>query len=50
MNLPLFIARRINSANDARRKGSRPATRIATAGVAIGHAVMLVSASVVFGF
>lgn len=50
MNLPLFIARRIYSANDARRKVSRPAMRIATAGVAIGLAVMLVSVSVVFGF
>lgn len=50
MNLPLFIARRIYSANDARCKVSRPAMRIATAGVAIGLAVMLVSVSVVFGF
>lgn len=50
MNLPLFIARRIYSANDARQKVGRPAMRIATAGVAIGIAVMLVSVSVVFGF
>lgn len=50
MNLPLFIARRIYSANDARQKVGRPAMRIATAGVAIGLAVMLVSVSVVFGF
>lgn len=51
MNLPLFISRRIYSAqgND-RRKVSRPAIRIATAGVAIGLAVMIVSVSVVFGF
>lgn len=50
MNLPLFIARRIYSANDARQKVGRPAMRIATAGVAIGLAVMLVSVSVVLGF
>lgn len=50
MNLPLFIARRIYSAKDARQKVGRPAMRIATAGVAIGLAVMLVSVSVVFGF
>ena len=50
MNLPLFIARRIYSANDARQKVGRPAMLIATAGVAIGLAVMLVSVSVVFGF
>lgn len=50
MNLPLFIAKRIYSANDARQKVSRPAMRIATVGVAIGLAVMLVSVSVVFGF
>lgn len=50
MNLPLFIARRIYSANDARQKVGRPAMRIATAGVAIGLTVMLVSVSVVFGF
>lgn len=50
MNLPLFIAKRIYSANDARQKVGRPAMRIATVGVAIGLAVMLVSVSVVFGF
>lgn len=50
MNLPLFIAKCIYSANDARQKVGRPAMRIATVGVAIGLAVMLVSVSVVFGF
>lgn len=50
MNLPLFIARRIYSDNDAAQKVSRPAIRIATAGVAIGLAVMIVSVSIVFGF
>jgi len=50
MNLPLFIARRIYSDNDANRKVSRPAIRIATTGVAIGLAVMIVSVCIVFGF
>lgn len=50
MNLPLFIARRIYSANGEQQKVSRPAIRIATAGVAIGLAVMIVSVSIVLGF
>ena len=50
MNFPLFIARRIYSDQGDKRKVSRPAIRIATAGVAIGLAVMLISVSVVFGF
>lgn len=50
MNLPLFIARRIYSNNGAGRKVSRPAIRIATTGVAIGLAVMIVSVCIVFGF
>ena len=50
LNLPLFIARRINGAEDVRRQVSRPAIRIATIGVAIGLAVMIVTVSVVFGF
>ncbi len=50
MNLPLFIARRINGSADRRREVSRPAIRIATIGVAIGLAVMIVTVSVVFGF
>lgn len=50
MNLPLFIAKHLYSATDSRQKVSRPAMRIATAGVAIGMAVMLISVSVVFGF
>ena len=50
MNLPLFIARRIYHDEDDRRKVSRPAIRIATAGVAIGLAVMIVSVCVVLGF
>ena len=50
MNFPLYIARRIYKEQGDRRKVSRPAIRIATAGVAIGLAVMLISVSVVFGF
>lgn len=50
MNLPLFIARRIYGDESDNRHISRPAIRIATIGVAIGLAVMLVTVSVVFGF
>lgn len=50
MNLPLFIAGKIYKASESGKKVSRPAIRIATAGVAIGLAVMLVSVSIVMGF
>ena len=50
MNLPLFIARRINGSEPHNREVSRPAIRIATIGVAIGLAVMIITVSVVFGF
>lgn len=50
MNFPLFIAKRIYSDNTNKRKVSRPAIRIATIGVAVGLAVMIISASVVVGF
>lgn len=50
MNLPLFIAKRIYRDNGDRQKVSRPAIRIATIGVAIGLAVMIVTVSVVLGF
>ena len=50
MNLPLFIAKKIYSSNDTGTKVSRPAIRIATAGVAIGLAVMIITVSVVIGF
>ena len=50
MNLPLFIAQRIHSDKGDRRKVSRPAIRIATIGVAIGLAVMIITVSVVMGF
>lgn len=52
MNFPFFIARKIYSDNsdDGRRKVSRPAIRIATIGVAVGLAVMIISVCVVLGF
>lgn len=51
MNFPLFIARRIYSDHTYdRQKVSKPAIRIATAGVAIGLAVMIASVCVVLGF
>ena len=50
MRLPLFIARRIYGQDDDQRKVSRPAIRIATLGVAIGLAVMIVTVAVVLGF
>ena len=50
MNLPYFLARRLYAGQGDRRKVSRPAMRIATVGVAIGLAVMIVSVCVVLGF
>ena len=50
MNLSLFIARRIYQAPSGHPKVSRPAIRIATLGVAIGLAVMLLTVAVVQGF
>lgn len=50
MNLPLFIARRIYRDEGDSRKVSRPSIRIATIGVAIGLAVMIITVSVVLGF
>lgn len=50
MNFPLFIARRIYNDKGDKRMVSRPAIRIATIGVAIGLAVMIITVSVVLGF
>jgi len=50
MNLPLFLSRRIYSGDKDDQKVSRPAIRIATIGIAIGLAVMIVTVSVVMGF
>ncbi len=50
MSLELFIARRIYGRQDSEQRFSRPAIRIALAGIAIGLAVMLISVFVVLGF
>lgn len=50
MNLSLFLARRIFRDNKDNRKVSRPAVHIATLGVAVGLAVMILTVSVVIGF
>lgn len=50
MNFPLFIARKIYQDPGDKRKVSRPAIQIATLGVAIGLAVMVISVCVILGF
>ena len=50
MDFPLFIAKRLYSDQGDKRKVSRPAIHISTAGVAIGLAVMILSVCVVLGF
>ncbi len=50
MNFPLFLARRIYNDRGSKRKVSRPAITIATFGVAVGLAVMIVTVAVIFGF
>ena len=45
MNFPLFIARKIYNDKGDKHQVSRPAIRIATIGVAIGLAVMIISVS-----
>lgn len=50
MNLPLYLSRKIYGTGDSRQKVSRPAIRIATLGIAVGMAVMIMSVSVVLGF
>lgn len=50
MNLSFFLARKIEGSDNAARNVSKPAIRIATLGVAIGLAVILVSVAVVLGF
>ena len=50
MNLPLFLSLRISGKDADRKSVSRPAIRIATIGVSIGLAVMIVTVSVVLGF
>lgn len=50
MHFPLYLAKRIYNGQGDKRRVSRPAIRIATAGVSIGLAVMLISVSIVLGF
>ncbi len=50
VSLPFFLARRIYRADSGLRKVSQPAVHIATIGVAVGLAVMIVTVSVVMGF
>ncbi len=49
MNVEYFIAKRINF-QQGKKNVSRPAVRIATIGIALGLAVMLISVCVVIGF
>lgn len=50
MNLELFIAKKIHFGKEAGRKATPPAIRIATIGIALGLAVMLLSVAIVIGF
>jgi len=50
VNFPFFIAKRIYSNQGDSSKVSRPAIRIATVGVAIGLAVMIITVCVILGF
>lgn len=50
MNWKLFIAHRIYKSNEGGKEVSKPAIRIAMAGIAIGLAVMIISVAVVIGF
>ena len=50
-NVELFLAKRIHfSKNKSDKRVSRPAVRIATIGIAIGLAVMIVAVAIVIGF
>ena len=48
--LPLYIAKRLFFRSDNSKRVSRPAIQIATAGVAIGVTVMIISVCIVMGF
>lgn len=50
MNWKLFVARRIYGSQEGEKEVSRPAVLIATCGIAIGLAVMIVAVAVVIGF
>ena len=50
MNLEYFLAKRIHFEKKGEKNVSRPAVRIATIGIAVGVAVMLIAIAVVIGF
>lgn len=50
MSLPLFLARKIYQTQGDQQQVSRPAMKIAVAGVAIGLAVMIITVCVILGF
>lgn len=50
MNLELFIARKIHFTGNHKQKISSPAIKIATAGIALGLATMILAVSIVVGF
>ncbi|MFV0470454.1 MAG: ABC transporter permease [Paludibacteraceae bacterium] len=50
MNFEYYIAKRIHFEQQGKRNVSRPAVRVATIGIAVGLAVMIISVSVIIGF
>lgn len=50
MNFSLYIAKKLYSSENGKKRASLPAIRIAIFGVAVGLAVMILSVAVVFGF
>jgi len=50
MNLELFIAKKIHFRESGEKRVSPPAVRIATIGIALGLAVMILSVAIVVGF
>lgn len=50
MRLELFIARKLHFNEHGKKKKSSPAVKIATLGVALGVAVMIVSIAIIIGF
>ena len=50
MNFSLYIAKKLYSSGNGKKRASLPAIRIAIFGVAVGLAVMILSVAVVFGF
>ncbi|NDW18560.1 ABC transporter permease [Dysgonomonas sp. 216] len=50
MNFELFIAKRIHFSGGEKKKVSSPAIKIATAGIALGLAAMILSVCIVIGF